>query len=291
MLIDTHCHIQFQGYNADRASVIERCQEKNMAMVLVGTQRDTSRAAVELAEQYEWMYASIATHPVHLHPTHIDEEESHFLSREESFDAAHYESLAASPKVIAVGETGLDLYHLPADKTVDEVLQKQIAVFMDHVTFALKHDLSLIIHCRDGLTPDTARAHDTLIKLLTELKRPIRGTVHCFTSGWNHAKAYLDLGLHLGFTGVVTFPPKKTNPASQIALNEVVEKIPLDRIVVETDSPYLAPQRYRGERAEPWMVEEVVKTFAERRGLSYEAMEEIIAENTLRLFPRMHRHL
>ncbi len=282
MLIDTHCHIQFQGFNDTRADVIKRCAEKGMILNLVGTQKDTSRLAVELAEQYDWMYASLAIHPVHLHPTHIDEEESHFLSREESFDEAYFGELAKSPKVIAIGETGLDLFHLPPDKSKDEVLAKQKQVFLDHATFAVKHNLPLAIHCRD--------AHDEMIELLREKKAAgwnLRGVIHCYTSGWEHAKQYIDLGFYLGFTGVVTFPPKKTNPASQLALLEVVRQIPLDRIVVETDAPYLAPQKFRGERSEPWMVEEVVKFFAETRGVSYEEMEKQIERNTRRLFARI----
>ncbi len=287
MLIDTHAHIQFQAYKDDRDAVVARCRERGMILNLVGTQKDTSRLAVELAEQYDWMYASIATHPIHLHPTHVDEEETHFMSREESFDWDHYGELAKSKKVIGVGETGLDLYHIPKDKTVEEVLAKQTQVFLDHVEFARLHDLPLVIHCRDGSPALTTGAHDSMIKILKSLKREIRGTVHCYTSDWAHAEAYLALGLYLGFTGVVTFPPKKLDPTPQLDLLEVVKRVPLDRVVVETDSPYLAPQAYRGQRAEPWMVEEVVKKFAEVRGTSYEEMTGRIEANTRRLFSKI----
>ncbi|MBI5728359.1 MAG: TatD family hydrolase, partial [Candidatus Magasanikbacteria bacterium] len=205
MLFDTHCHIQFQAYKNDRLEVIKRCQEKGLILNIVGTQRDTSRLAVELAEQYDGMYASIGTHPIHLHPTHVDEEETHFMSREENFDAAFYTELAKSKKVIGVGECGLDLWHVPRDVPVEQVLEKQKRVFLDHLRFAARHDLALIIHCRE--------AHDQLLELLkTELgagKRQLRGVVHCYTSHWRHAEQYLDLGLYLGLTGVVTFPPRK----------------------------------------------------------------------------------
>ena len=184
-----------------------------------------------------------------------------------------------SPKVIGIGECGLDLYHVPKDKSKEEVLEKQCSVFLAHVQFAHKHNLPLVIHCRD--------AHDEMIDLLRGLNRQIRGTVHCYTSNWKHAEQYLDMGLYLGFTGVVTFPPKKLDPAPQLGLLETIEKMPLDRIVVETDSPYLAAQAYRGTRAEPWMVEEVVKKIALTRRLSVEKMNEIIVENTLRLFDRI----
>lgn len=279
MFVDTHAHIQFDAYKSDRDAVVARCREKGIILNIVGTQKDTSKRAVEMAEAYDNMYASIGTHPIHLHSTHVDEEESSFLSREESFDEAYYEELVKSPKVIGIGECGLDLYHIPKDKSKEEVLEKQRKVFLAHVEFAYKHDLPLVIHCRD--------AHDEMIELLRSLGRPVRGTVHCYTSNWKHAEQYLDMGLYLGFTGVVTFPPKKLDPAPQLGLLETIEKMPLDRIVVETDSPYLAAQAYRGTRAEPWMVEEVVKKIALTRRLSVEKMNEIIVENTLRLFSKI----
>ncbi len=279
MFIDTHAHIQFDAYKDDRDAVIDRCRDKGLILNLVGTQKDTSRRAVEMAEQYDNMYASIGTHPIHLHATHVDEEETSFLSREESFDEDYYTELVKSPRVIAIGECGLDLFHVPKDKNKEEVLVKQREVFLAHVKFAHKHDLPLVIHCRD--------AHDEMIDLLGGLGREIRGTVHCYTSDWSHAQEYLKLGLHLGFTGVVTFPPKKLDPIPQLGLLETIEKMPLDRIVVETDSPYLAAQAYRGTRAEPWMVEEVVKKIAEVRKVSMEEMNQVIVENTLRLFDRI----
>lgn len=279
MFIDTHCHLQFQGYNGDRDDVIKRCQEKGMVLNLVGTQKDTSRLAVELAEQYEWMYASIGTHPIHLNPTHVDEEESSFMSREESFDWAFYEQLAKSKKVIGVGECGLDLWHVPKDRSVHEVLEKQKSIFLEHVRFAEQFSLPLVIHCRD--------AHEQMIELLEKLNRPIHGTVHCYTSNWTHAQKYLALGLHLGFTGVITFPPKKTTPQAQIDLLEVVKEMPLDRMVVETDAPYLAPQAYRGKRSEPWMVEEVIKKIAEIKRLNPEEVAQSIEKNTRKLFSRI----
>ena len=279
MYIDTHAHIQFDAYKADRDAVVARCREKNTILNIVGTQKDTSRRAVEMAEAYDNMYASIGTHPIHLHSTHVDEEESSFLSREESFDEAYYEELVKSPKVIGIGECGLDLYHLPKDKSKEEVLEKQKVVFLEHVKFAEKHNLPLVIHCRD--------AQDEMIALLRSLNRPIAGTMHCYTSDWEHAKQYLDMGLYLGFTGVVTFPPKKLDPAPQLGLLEVIEKMPLDRILVETDSPYLAAQAYRGTRAEPWMVAEVVKKIALVRKISEEKMNAIIVENTKRLFSKI----
>jgi TatD DNase family protein len=276
MLFDTHCHIQFNGFNHDREETIARCAEKGMLLNIVGTQKDTSKKAVELAEQYEWMAASIGTHPNHLFPTHIDEEESHFMSREEDFDEAYYEKLVRSPKVVAIGETGLDLFHLPKDVSRDIVLEKQKKVFTAHYEFAQKHDKAMVIHCRD--------AHDELITLLKKFEKPPRAVIHCYTSDWAHAEQYLEMGFYIGFTGVITFPPKKSDPMAQEDLLEAVKKIPLDRIVVETDSPYLAPIPYRGKRAEPWMVASVAEEIAEVKELEYEEVEESTTMNAKRLF-------
>ena len=236
-----------------------------MVLNVVGTQKRTSQLAVRLAEQYDWMYASIGLHPIQEYKTKVVEEHTEFMSRGEVFDEAYYDKLAASPKVIAIGETGLDRFHVPKNEKTEDVMETQKHIFLQHDRLARKYDLPLVIHVRD--------AHDDMIELLKvkvkNEKLKVRGVIHCYTGNWEQAKEYLDLGLHLGFTGVVTFPPKKTDPKPQHDLLEVLEKMPLDRMVVETDSPYLAPQAYRGKRAEPWMVEEVIKKIAEIRGLRH----------------------
>lgn len=281
MLFDSHAHVQFRGFDDRRAEVLSRSKNRGMIINLVGTQKETSAAAVALAEQYEWLYASIGTHPNHLFPIHVDGNESETFTPEKEFDRAFYETLVTSKKVIAVGECGLDLFHLPKDVSVDEVLAAQTQMFIAHADFAKDHDLPLVIHCRE--------AHDQMIQILQSFNRPIKGTIHCYTGDVAHAKQYLDLGLHLGFTGVVTFPPKKTNPGSQLALQEVIETMPLGRILIETDAPYLAPQAYRGEQSEPWMVEEVVKHIAKSRGITEKELEEQIYHNSLNLFTNVPR--
>ena len=278
-MIDTHCHIQFKGFADNRAEVIKRCHEKQVVLNIVGTQKETSKAAVALAEKNDNMYASIGIHPIHLFPTHVDEEESGFRSREEDFAEKYYEELLKSGKVIGIGETGLDFYHLPKDISREKVLQKQKQVFLAQIAFARKYDLPLVIHCRE--------AHPEMIEILQSLNRKISGTMHCFAGNWTQAQKYLELGLYLGFTGVVTFPPKKTNPQMQTELLEVVKKMPLDRILVETDSPYLAPQAYRGQRAEPWMAEEIIKKIAEIRQENIEKMSNIVFQNALNLFTKI----
>lgn len=283
MIVDTHCHIQFKGMDADRDAIIARCREKNMILNLVGTQKDTSYRAVDLAKQHDDMFVSLGTHPNHLYPTYIDEEESSFMSREEDFDDAYYEDLynQAPEKIIAMGETGLDLYHIPSplEMPTEQILEKQKKVFLAHADFAFRHDIPLVIHVRE--------AHEHMIEVLKSLDRPIRATIHCYTGNWEYAQEYLALGCYLGFTGVITFPPKKTNPEQQLGLLEVVQKMPMDRMLVETDAPFLAPQAYRGQRSEPWMCEEQIKKIAELRGMEANEVEKLVFENSLRLFDKI----
>ena len=164
MIIDTHCHLQFNGYNEDREAVIKRCQEAGMICNTVGTQKDTSRLAVELAEKYDFIYATIGLHPIHTSSTEVDEEETTFQSREEEFDEKYYNELAQSKKVIAVGECGLELFHIPEGANKEEVLEKQKKTFLQQINFANKHNLPMVIHVRD--------AHQETIEMLNlEIKR------------------------------------------------------------------------------------------------------------------------
>ena len=309
MLIDTHCHIQFQGFKDDREAVVLRRKEKDVILNAVGTQKDTSTKAVELAEQNENIYATIGLHPIHLFPTHVDEEESSFKSREEDFDEEYYSELAKSEKVIAVGETGLDFFHMPKDIDKEIVIKKQKEIFIKQYNFAIKHDLPLVIHVRD--------AYDEMIELLKTLPLSggagggldiktkdkftngplptspdrggaIRGVVHCFGGNWEQAQKLLDFGLYIGFTGILSFPAKKTDPKPGENLAEVAKNIPLDRFLIETDAPYLAPQKYRGKRCEPWMVEEVVKKIAEIREKSVDNIIKMSVENAKNLFTKIN---
>ena len=307
MLFDSHCHIQFQGYQDDRNEVILRCRQKGVKMNAVGTQKNTSKLAVELAEANEDIYATIGLHPIHLHATQVDEEESSFLSHEENFDEVFYDELAKSKKVIAVGECGLELYHLPEGVDKEKILEKQKEIFIQQYNFALKHGLPLVIHVRDAYEEQiqllqflpldkgrqggveslsTAPALRVRPSLSKEGNR-VEGVIHCYSGNWQQAQKFLDMGFYIGFTGVITFPARKTNPQPTLDLLEVVEKCPLDRILIETDAPYLAPQAYRGKKCEPWMVEEVVKEIAKIKHLSRETVEETVYQNTLNLFTKI----
>lgn len=275
-MFDTHCHIQFNAYKDDAEEVISRCFEKNMILNVVGSQRDTSSRAIKYAEKYDNIYATVGLHPVHLSATEVDEEEAQFISREEKFDYEYYKKLAEHPKVIAIGECGLELFHIPKGMSKQDLLDQQIPVFLDQCNLALELNLPLVIHVRD--------AHKETIDVLKSLDRKIQGVVHCYTGNWQDAQQYLDLGLHIGFTGIITFPPRKNNPQQQNDLLEVVKKCEMSKILIETDSPYLAPNKYRGKRCEPWMVEEVAKKIAEIRGITTKEVIDLSENNGKKLF-------
>ncbi len=295
-MIDSHCHLQFNAYKEDVEAVIGRCREKKMLMNVVGTQKDTSLAAIELAEKYPEIYATIGLHPVHTTSTEVDEEEIKFKSREEEFDYEFYKKLASNLKVIAVGEGGIELFHLPADADREAIVAKHRESFLMQAKLAQELGLPMVIHVRD--------AYEEMCQLISNLpeageksskdfssadanrlpRNYLSGVIHCFTGNWQTAQKFLDLGLYLGFTAVITFPPRKTNPKPDLDLKEVVERCPLDKMLIETDAPYLAPQKYRGQRCEPWMVEEVAAKIGEIRGLTTEEVIKITEENAKKLF-------
>ncbi len=283
-LIDTHCHVHFQAFKEDSDQVIENTLKRGVYMNLVGTQRDTSAKAVAVAERFPGTFASVGLHPVHLFSQHLDEEESSFQTREEDFDYEYYKKLATNQKTIAIGECGLDLYRLPEGIDQATVLAKQVAVFKQHVALSYEVGLPLAIHVRDAYTEMLEVLRNELV---ARNKKQIQGVIHCYISNWTNAAQFLDLGLYLGFTGIITFPPRKSNPGAQEDLWEVVKKCPLDRIVLETDSPYLAPGVFRGKRAEPWMVEEVAKKIAELKGVGFAEVAATTTLNARRLFTKI----
>ena len=322
MMVDTHAHAHFNAYKGDMDEVIKRSLAKGVIMNLVGTQRDTSKKGVAVAEKYDGCYASVGLHPEHLFSKHVDEEETPFRSREEHFDYEYYRTLAQNSKVIGIGECGLDLYRIPEGLTASEMLPRQTEVFKAHIKLAQDLQLPLVIHCReahaelidilssdvipteftrveessrssiDSSAPSRSALNNKEQKMSThndniKKQNTLRGTIHCYTSNWQNAQKYLALGFYLGFTGVITFPPQKANPGAQADLLEVVAKIPLDRILLETDCPYLSPLPYRGKRGEPWMVEATAQKIAEIRGLGLDQILEITTANALRLFTKI----
>ncbi len=205
MLIDTHAHLNFSAYKNDAEEVIKRSLDNNIWMINVGSQYETSKRAVEIAEKYpKGVYAAVGLHPIHLSSgifkTKIDKEEIEFETREEEFDYEKYKKLASSKKVVAIGEIGLDYYYKPKTKIKLAVFkEKQKEVFLKQLELARELNLPVIFHCR--------MAHDDLIEILnTEDKRQEtnpRGVIHCFTGNWEQAQEYMKMGFYLGFNGII----------------------------------------------------------------------------------------
>jgi TatD DNase family protein len=263
---DAHTHVNFVAYADDRESVIQRSKEAGVIMNIVGTQKDTSAAAVSIAEEHEAVYATIGLHPVHTTKSFHDVKElgeggKEFTSRGEVFDIGVYEKMARSQKTIAIGECGLDYY-----RTEPESIRIQKEVFIQHIELANTVEKPLMLHIR--------QAYEDALEILRAHAK-VHGDVHFFAGDWNIAKQFLELGFTLSFTGVLTFTRD---------YDEVVQNTPLDMLLTETDAPYVTPVPYRGQRNEPIHVREVVKAIARIRGGHEEPTAEQLYLNAKRVF-------
>lgn len=286
MLIDTHCHVHFNAYKEeDSDEVIRRAFSNSVRMITVGTEAGTSKGAVVLAEKYKaGIWAAVGMHPNHLYDLHHDESELPAPKpRLEEFDAGFYKKLAlSSKKVVAIGECGLDYYRIPERLDAEEIMAKQQSVFREHIHLAAELNLPLIVHVRNG---SSASAHEDTIRILhDEIHQgnlPKRGVIHCFSGTWEDAKRYFDFDFLISFTGTIAFPPKKNEPD---ILREVVIKSPINMIMVETDSPYLAPPPYRGKRNEPSYVRLIAEHLAKIKNLDFEEITRQTTKNATVLF-------
>ena len=269
---DAHTHVQFAAYDTDRAEAIERAQEASVGMNVVGTQIDTSRAAVAVAEQYEGVWATIGLHPVHTSKSYHDTKElgeggQEFTSRGEVFEFAAYEALGRNPKVIAIGECGLDYYRV--DESTKAI---QVDTFIQQIELANKLGKPLMLHIRNGA--GEANAYLDALELI-KMHAKVRGDVHFFAGDWEIAKKFLDIGFTLSFTGVLTF----TND-----YDEVVRNTPLDMILSETDAPYITPVPFRGKRNESAHIPYIVEAIARIRGEEVEVVRVQLLQNVRRAF-------
>ena len=276
MIIDTHAHLNFKDFRQDLDEVLKRAQETGVLKIInVGSQLSTSERAVKMAQEHPAFYAAIGLHPIHLEHVEVEEEGSKFVSRAEEFDYEVYKKLASSPKVVAIGECGLDFFHIPADLKLDEVIARQKKVFKQHIELARELNLPLILHCR-GVKENPDQAYREMLEIIDQEKY-FKGVIHCFGASLEIAKEFIKRGLYIGFTGVVTFKNAKD-------LQNVAREVPLDRILIETDCPYLAPEPHRGQRNEPAYVVEVARKITGLRGLNFEEVERQLENNTLNLF-------
>ncbi len=283
--IDAHTHVQFSGFDDDRKAIIERARRADVWMINVGTQKDTSRAAVELAEQYpDGMYAAIGLHPIHTAKSYHDEQElgggeaaKAFTSRGEVFDTDYYRKLALHKKTVAIGECGLDYFHFNEHEPRELQMVRQREAFVAQIALAREVKKPLMIHCRNAF-------HD-LIEILKspaypKIENP--GVVHFFSGTAEDAVALLDLGFSFTFGGAITFPPRKGAAAGDY--DEVITMIPIDRILSETDAPYVAPVPHRGKKNEPAYVVYTVARLAELKNVSPDEMKDQMWGNAQRIF-------
>ena len=287
--IDIHAHLNFKSFDLDREEVIKRAQDADTWLINVGTQIDTSRKAIELAHKYpEGVYAIIGLHPIHTEESFHDEDEiggSGFKSREEVFDKEKYLELAKDPKVVAIGECGLDYYHLDADS-----IEKQKKAFVEQIELANEVGKPLMLHIRNSIHPAPTKieaplkegnlnAYFDTYQILKEHAK-VKGVSHFFAGSVEDMQRFVDIGFYISFAGPITYKPKP-EICDYVA---VIKETPLDKILTDTDSPYVAPVPYRGKRNEPSYVREIVKKIAEIKDLPEEEVAKAIVENAKRLF-------
>ncbi|TCP22558.1 TatD DNase family protein [Scopulibacillus darangshiensis] len=252
MLFDTHTHINAEQFKDDFADMLVRAKEAGVVnMVVVGFDQQTIKDAMAIAEEYEHIYAAVGWHPVDA----IDMTDD---------DLQWIEELSKHPKVVAIGEMGLD-YHW--DKSPKDI---QKDVFRKQIRLAKKVKLPIIIHNREA-------TEDILEILKDEHAEEVGGVMHCFSSDWETAKQCLDMNFYIGFGGPVTFKNAQLP-------KEVAAQVPLDRLLVETDCPYLSPHPYRGKRNEPARVKLIAEKIAELKGLSYEVLAKKTSDNAKQFF-------
>lgn len=251
-MIDTHCHLDFSQFDSDRKAVIERFLAAGVEKAInVGTGIESSRRSVALAKENREIFASVGVHP-------------HDAAAADAKAVAELRGLAKERKVVAVGEIGLDYYKNLSPR------EKQIGVFKDLIKLSIECGLPMIVHSRDA-------APDTMKTLREVCGRSARGVMHCFSGGEDFLSECLEMGLYISFTGSVTF----TNAGR---LRGVAKNVPPDRLLLETDSPFMAPQEFRGKRNEPAYLKYVCAEMAGIKGISEGEIARLTAENSRRLF-------
>lgn len=271
---DAHTHLNFVAFNEDRDEVVQRALGAGVGMNIVGTQYDTSLSAVALAEKHDGVFATIGLHPIHTGKSYHDEKElgeggKAFTSRGEGFDMATYEALGKNPKVIAIGECGLDYFRLE-----EKTKAVQAEAFIQQIELANTLQKPLMLHIRDGKHAGGVNAYLDALELL-KAHAKVRGDTHFFAGDWAIAKKFLDFGFTLSFTGVITFTHD---------YDEVIRNTPLDMLLSETDAPYITPVPHRGQRNESAHIPLIVKRIAEIRGEDFEKVATQLLTNAKRVF-------
>ncbi|HEY4695212.1 MAG TPA: TatD family hydrolase [Candidatus Nanoarchaeia archaeon] len=252
-LIDTHAHLQFAKFNEDREEVVKRTSQELEAIIMPGAKIDSSEASVKLAQQVPNFYAAVG-----VHPHHAGEWQENWSKK--------LGSLITEDKVVAVGEVGLDNYRYKDYPTPD--LKNQLEILIPQIELARAHNKPILFHCR--------QAYDELYEAI-ERYQPLTGLVHCFMGDKTVAKKFVDLGLYISFAGNLTYPQNDH-------MREAAAFLPEDKIVIETDSPYLAPEGLRGQRNEPVNVHFVAEIIARVKKIDLEKVALFTVTNSKKLF-------
>lgn len=251
MIIDSHVHLEDRRFNNDRDSLIKSLHDDGIkAVINIGSDMATSKASVELANKYENIYAVVGVHP-------------HEVKDMNANTISELEALAANKKVVAIGEIGLDYYY---DNSPRDIQRER---FEEQILLAKKLDLPIVIHSRDA-------AKDTL-DIVKKHADGLRGEMHCFSYSVEMMREYLKLGFYIALGGPVTYK-------NAVVPKEVAKEVPLDRLLIETDCPYLTPEPFRGKRNEPKYARFVAEKIAEIKGISYEELAEATNKNVEDLF-------
>jgi len=278
-LFDTHTHFNFNAFKDDWEAVIERTLKEQVWLVNVGAEAKTSKRAVDIAEKYsEGVYAAVGLHPIHTYDDKFEDtskgEKVEFITKAEELDKNFYADLISrSEKVVAVGEIGLDYFHIkkfpaPLNK---KLKQKQAKIFDEMIKLAIAHQKPIIIHCRAEKDFDAYREILEILKGNTK----VTGIVHCFQGSRKLLEEFLNRGFMIGYNGVITFTDE---------YDKLVQATPLDRIVLETDAPWLAPVPHRGKRNESLYVAEVAKKISGLKSLEYAEVASITTTNAQKIF-------
>ncbi len=273
--IDIHSHINFVAFDDDRDFVVKRMLGKNVYSIVVGTNSDSSKKAIDLANKYpKGVFACVGIHPIHSDASFHDVQElgegnKEFTSKGEKFDKNIYLGMTENKKVVAIGECGLDYYRIEPEKK-----KKQLDNFLAQIDLANEKNLPLMLHVRKSEDSTVRSAYLDVADILKKESKT-KAHFHFFAGNIEEARVLLDLGATLSFTGVITFAKQ---------YEEVVMFTPNDRIMSETDCPYVAPVPHRGKRNEPVFVIEVVNKMAQIKGISTEKMKEHIWQNAVSVF-------
>jgi len=260
MLVDSHCHLDFPDFSSELDAIIARARSAGVGrLVTISTRVKNHAQVLAIAEKFPEVFCSVGTHP-------------HYADEELDIDAQALVALAKHPKIVAIGEAGLDYFRNNSPRDA------QAASFRHHIAAARETGLPLVIHSRD-CDADMAQ-----ILRQESGKGAFPAVLHCFTGGRDLALTAVELGHYVSFTGILTFK-------NSDALREIAAELPADRIMVETDAPYLAPLSYRGKRNEPAYVGETAKVLADTRGASADEIARQTTENFFRLFSKVPRVL